>query len=83
MTAAILADHAGPRRASSSIKDVARRLLTALQAGGYGNKLAVAGNSTDEGVVRKRLSWLSTSSLQVRQESQSSIMLGLEFNGEK
>ena len=61
MTAAILTDHAGPRRKSSSIQDVARRLLTALQAEGYGNNVAVAGNSTDEGVVRERLSRLSTS----------------------
>ena len=82
MTAAILTDHAGPRRESSSIQDVARSLLTALQAEGYGNNVAVGGNSTDKGVVRERLSRLSTSSLQARQESQSSIMLRLEFNGE-
>ena len=67
MTAAILTNHAGPRRASSSIQDVARRLLTALQAEGYGINVAVGGNSTDEGVVCERLSRLSTSSLQVRQ----------------
>lgn len=80
---AILADHAGPRGGSSSVQDVARRLLTALQAEGYGNNVAVAGNSTDMGILREKLSRLSISSLQVRQESQSSTMLGLEFDGEE
>jgi len=80
---AILADHARPQGASSSMQDIARRLLTALRAEGYGNNVAVAGNSTDVGVVRENLSRLSISSLQIRQESQSSIILGLEFDGEE
>ena len=71
---AISADHAGPRGASSSIQDVVRRLLTALQAEGYGKNVAE---------VRDKLSRLSISSLQVRQKSQSSIMLGLEFDDQK
>lgn len=79
---AILADYAGPRGASS-MQDVARRLLAALQAEGYGNNVTVAGNSTDLGVVREKISRLSIASLQVRQESQSSVMLGLEFDGEE
>lgn len=65
------------------MQDVARRLLTALQAEGCGTNVAVAGNSIDEGVVHEKLSRLSSSSLQVRQESQSSTMLGLEFDGEE
>lgn len=78
---AILADHVGPQGASSSMQDVARRLLTALQAEGYDNNVAVAGNSTSVGVVRENLSRLSLSSLQVREESQSSIILRLGFDG--
>ena len=80
---AILADHASPRGASSLMQDVARRLLAALQAEGYGDNVAVAGNSTDLGVVSETLSRLSISRLQVRQESQRSIMLGLEFDGKE
>jgi len=80
---AILADHAGPQGVLSSMQDIARRLLTALRAEGYGNNVAVAGNSIDVGLFREKLSRLSISSLQVRQESQSSIILGLEFNGEE
>ena len=79
--AAILADHSGPQEASSSMEDVARRLLIALQAEGYGNNVAVAGNSTDVGVVREIISRSSISSLRVRQESQSSVVLGLKFDG--
>ena len=56
---AILTDHAGPRGASSSMQDVARRLLAALQAEGYSTNIAVAGNSTDEGVIREKFSRLS------------------------
>ena len=80
---AVLADHAGPRGASSSMQDVTRRLLTALQAEGYGDNVAVAGNSTGVGVVREEISRLSILSLQARQESQSSIVLGLEFDREE
>ena len=80
---AISADHASPRGASSSMQDVVRRLLTALQAEGYGKNVAAAGNSTDVAEVRDKLSRLSISSLQVRQKSQSSIMLGLEFDNQK
>lgn len=80
---AILADHAGPRGESSSMQDVARRLLAALQAEGYGKNVTVAGNTTDVGVVREELSRSSISKLQVRQESQSSIILGVEFDGEE
>jgi hypothetical protein len=65
------------------MQDVARRLLVALQAEGYCNNVTVAGNSTDVAVVRRELSRLSISNIQVRQESESSIMLGLEFDGEK
>ena len=65
------------------MQDVTCRLLTALQVEGCGNNVAVVGNSTDEGVAREKLSRLSISSLQVRQESQSSIMLGLNFGGEE
>ena len=83
LSGVFLADHAGPRGASSLMQDVARRLLIALQAEGYGNNVAVAGNSTDVGVVHKELSRSSISSQQVRQESESSIMLRLEFDGEE
>ncbi|MCJ1245702.1 hypothetical protein MMC30_002906 [Trapelia coarctata] len=78
---AILADNAGPQGASS-MQDVARRLLAALQAEGYGKNVAVSGNSTDVGVVREKLSRLNISNIQVRQHSECLIMLGLEYDGE-
>ena len=81
--AAILADYSNPQGASSSMQDVARRLLIALQAEGYGNNVAFAGNSTDVGVVRGIISRLSISGLQVRRESQTSVVLGLKFDGEE
>lgn len=48
------------------MQDVARRLLVALQAEGYANNVAVAGNSTDMGVVREIISRSSIAKLQVR-----------------
>lgn len=40
-----LGDNAGPRGASSSMQDVARRLLVALRAEGCANNVAVAGKA--------------------------------------
>jgi hypothetical protein len=80
---AILADNASPQRASSSMQDLAHRLLAALQAEGYGNNVIIAGNNIDVGIIHNELSRLSISSIQARQESESSVMLGLEFDGEE
>ncbi|KAL9018173.1 MAG: hypothetical protein Q9185_004495 [Variospora sp. 1 TL-2023] len=80
---AIVTDNVDPQRASSLMQDVASRLLTALVAEGYGNNVTVAGNCTDVAIVRRELSRWSISSMQVRQVSESSIMLGLEFEGEE
>jgi hypothetical protein len=63
---AILADNAGPQRASSSMQDVARRLLAALQAEGYGNNVTIKGNNADLGVIRNELPRFSISSIQIR-----------------
>ena len=80
---AISAGHTGPRGASPAMQDIVRRLLTALQEEGFSENVVAADKSTDVGEVRDKLSRLSISSLQVRQESQSSIMLGLEFNNQE
>ncbi|KAI4288218.1 MAG: hypothetical protein L6R35_002517 [Caloplaca aegaea] len=80
---AIVTDNVDPQRASSIMQDVASRLLTAFLAEGYGNNVTVAGNCTDVATVRRELSRLSISSMQVRQVSESSIMLGLGFDGEE
>lgn len=81
---AILADNAVPQgAASSSMQDVARRLLAALQAEGYGNNVTIAGSNADVGIIRDELSRLSISSVQLRQQSQSSVMLGIEFDNEE
>jgi hypothetical protein len=48
----ILANSIGPQGESSSMQAVARRLLAALQAEGYGNKAQVAGQSTNVRVIR-------------------------------
>ncbi|KAL5330676.1 hypothetical protein ACEPPN_000195 [Leptodophora sp. 'Broadleaf-Isolate-01'] len=78
----ILSDNAGPQGAPSSMQDVAHRLLAALQAEGYGNA-TVAGDNANVGVISNELSRLSISSIQVRQESESSVMLGLKFDNEE
>jgi len=78
----VLADNTGPQGASPSMQVLARRLLEALHAEGYGNNVTVAGKSTDMIVVRDELSRLSISSIQVRQKSENSIMLGLEFESD-
>lgn len=65
------------------MQDVARRLLTAFQAEGYGNNMTIAGSNTNMGVIRDELSRLSTSSMPIRQESESSVMIGLEFHNEE
>ena len=44
--------------------------------------MTVAGKSTDVGVVRDELSRLSISSMQIRQKSEDSITLELEFGFE-
>jgi serine/threonine protein kinase len=80
---AILADSVGSQGESYSMQDVARRLLVALQAEGYGKNVTVAGNSTNVGSVRSELSRLSISSLKVRQEAKSSIMVGVEFDNDE
>ncbi|KAI4138837.1 MAG: hypothetical protein LQ341_004493 [Variospora aurantia] len=80
---AIVTDNVDPQRASSIMQDVASRLLTAFLAEGYGNNVTVAGNCTDVATVRRELSRLSILSMQVRQVSESSIMLGLEIEGEE
>lgn len=64
------------------MQDVAHRLLAALQAEGYGNA-TVAGDNANVGVISNELSRLSISSIQVRQESESSVMLGLKFDNEE
>jgi hypothetical protein len=61
---------------------VARRLLAALQAEGYSNNVQVAGHSTTVGVVHEELSQLSISSLQVREDSENSIIVDLELDNE-
>lgn len=65
------------------MQDIARRLLVVLQAEGYGNNVTITGNNADVRVIRNELSRLSISSIQVRQESESSVMLGLEFDNEE
>ncbi|KAL8972166.1 MAG: hypothetical protein Q9197_002912 [Variospora fuerteventurae] len=80
---AIVTDNVDPQRASSLMQDVASRLLTTLLAEGYGDNVTVAGNCTDVAIVRRELSRLSILSMQVRQVSESSIMLGLEIEGEE
>ena len=80
-TLAIFTNKSGPQ--ASSMQDVARRLLAALQAEGYGNDVTIAGNSTDVGVIRQELPQLNISGIQVRQESEWSIMLELEFENEE
>ena len=75
----ILPDDAIPRGATPSMQDVARKLLEALQAEGYGSNVTVAGKSTDVGTVYDELSQMTISSIQIRQKSEDSIMLGLEF----
>jgi hypothetical protein len=62
---------------------LARRLLAALQAEGYGNNVQVASHSTNVGEVREELSQLSISSLQVREESENSIIVDLELDSEE
>ncbi|KAH9205291.1 hypothetical protein DL95DRAFT_417540 [Leptodontidium sp. 2 PMI_412] len=51
-------------------------------AEGYGNA-TVAGDNANVGVISNELSRLSISSIQVRQESESSVMLGLKFDNEE
>ena len=63
---AVCADNAGSQGASLSMQEVARRLLAALQGEGYGNNVAVAGNSANVGVIREMLSQSNISSIQVR-----------------
>ena len=75
----ILPDDAISRGATPSMQDVARKLLEALQAEGYGSNVTVAGKHTDVGIVCNELSRMSISSIQVRQKSADSIMLELEF----
>jgi hypothetical protein len=65
------------------MQDVAHRLLAALQAEGYGKNVTIAGSNADVRVIRNELSRLSISSMQIRQESESSVMLGFEFENEK
>ena len=80
---AILVDNAVPQEASSSMQDIARRLLAALQAEGYGNNVTIASSNADVGIIRDEISRLSISSVQLRQQSQSSVMLGLEFDNDE
>lgn len=63
-----------------SMQDVARRLLAALQSEGYCNDVQVAGHSTN---VVEDPSQLSILSLQVREESENSIIVDLELDNEK
>ena len=74
-----LPDDAIPPGATPSMQDVARKLLETLQAEGYGSNVTVAGKSTNVGIVCDKLSRRTISSIQVRQNSEDSIMLGLEF----
>lgn len=80
---AILADNAIPYGASFLMQDVACRLLAALQVEGYGNDVTIEGHNADIGVIHNEISRLSISSIQLRQQSHSSVMLGLEFDDEE
>ena len=80
---AVLANNADLQGAPSSIQDVARRLLAALQAEGYCNNVTIAGNNADLGAIRNEVSRLNISSIQIRQESESSLLLRLEFDNEE
>ena len=75
---AILADNISPQEAPS-MQDVVRRLLPALQAEGYGNVL-ITGNSMDIGAARIELPELNISSVRLRQNSETSMVLGLELD---
>ena len=79
---AIQPNHDHPQE-TSSIQEVADSLLAALQAEGYGKNVTVAGNITEVGMVREEISRRNVSRLQARQQSQSSIMLRLDFDGEE
>ena len=68
---------------NANLQDVTRRLLAAFQEEGCGNNMTVSGNTADVEVVRKKLPQLNILSLRVRQESEDSIILELEFIKEK
>ena len=65
----ILPGDAIPPEATPSMQDIARKLLKALQAEGYGSNVTVAGQSTNVGIVHNELSRMTVSGIQVRQES--------------
>ena len=48
---AVLTDNTSPQGASPLMQVLARRLLKALQAEGYGKNVTVAGKNTDMGLV--------------------------------
>ena len=78
---AILADNISPQE-TPLIQNVVRRLLSALQAEGYGNAIAT-GNTTNIEIARHEVPELNVSSMQYRQNSETSIILGLEVDTKK
>ena len=68
----------GPQAESPSLQAVARKLLEALQAEGYGNAVTVGGELTGMKAVSDKLPKLNISKIQLRQETDDSILLEVE-----
>ncbi|KAL9123866.1 MAG: hypothetical protein Q9217_006746 [Psora testacea] len=80
---AILADSIRLQETSPSMQDAARKLLADHEGEGYSNNVTIAGNNADVGIIRNEIPRLGISRIQIGRESETSVMLRLEFNNEE
>lgn len=79
ITRAILVDDTGSQSKTSSMRDVARRLLAAFEREGCSENKTMAGNSVDVEAIRDKVPQMDISSIQIRQELKAPVVPEIEF----